>query len=142
MTINKFLLFLILSSTIISCDSSKNIKLRAEIMTKFSQDITNVLDLAINSVTLGQGAKVVDLIISEEGKQKMIKENLLPFISSELEKIKDTKKLEDLNTNQLKRYAFAIESLTNNSENIKKKLSGITAKLFDGIIYVFGNKNK
>lgn len=134
MSLNKLFVLFFLSLSLISCDSKENKKIRAEVMTKLTEDVTTVLDLALNAVTAGQGASIVNMILSQEGKQKMIKDNLLPHISKELDKENDTKKLEDLNANKVKRYAFALNALAKNSENIKKNLSGVTAKLYDGII--------
>jgi len=103
-------------------------------MTKITDDVVMVLDLALNSVTAGQGASIANMILSKEGKQKMVKDNLLPHITQELDKIKDTKKLEDLNANKVKRYAFALDALVKNTDKIKKNLSGVTLKIYNGIL--------
>jgi hypothetical protein len=131
---NTLFLFFLFALTLISCDSKENKKVRAEVMTKLTEDVVVVFDLALNAATAGQGANIVNMILSEEGKQKMIKDNLLPHITKELDKETDIKKLEDLNANKVKRYAFAFNALLKNTDNIKKNLSGITLKIYDGIM--------
>lgn len=134
LTLSKCLFLLFMAVSLVSCDSKDNKRIRAEVMTKITDDVVVVLDLALNSVTAGQGANIANMILSKEGKQKMIKDNLLPQITQELDKVKDTKKLEDLNANKVKRYAFALDALVKNTDKIKKNLSGFTLKLYDGIL--------
>ncbi len=134
LTLSKCLFLLFMAISLVSCDSKDNKRIRAEVMTKITDDVVVVLDLALNSVTAGQGANIANMILSKEGKQKMIKDNLLPHITQELDKVKDTKKLEDLNANKVKRYAFALDALVKNTDKIKKNLGGITLKIYDGIL--------
>jgi len=141
-SLKMFLLILLASFSVISCANKENKKLRSEIMDKLTEDVVLVFDIALNSVTAGLGAKIVNMAVSKEGKEKMIKDNLLPQIKKELDKENDTKKLEDLNANKVKRYSFALNSFVKNSDEIKKNLSGVTAKIYDGIIDYLKKENK
>lgn len=106
------ILFVILSLLILTCSCNNDSKIRKEILNKANNEMTELVDKAINVNTVGEGTTNIDNFISPEKKQQIIDKNLLPRFRDFLQNTNDIDSLRKMNSDKIFRYNMIIKSTT------------------------------